>query len=209
MGFLRPPEDGPFLSVQRHHLHHVSPAGKHEPRPGNSETADPQFLDPSHGPDGRQRPADLHRADGPDLGPLPDLDEKRLGHVSGAVYSYRNAWGVANDQVGIWHLAPSMEWSNGGPTKVKGAVSGNYLYMNSTDGHCLGGGVDNPGVAAGQVFTKICGPFFTYVNTGTNHMALWQDAQTRRQQEVAAWPYAWVNESEADYPRQRGASSAH
>ena len=47
-------------------------------------------------------------------------------------------------------------------------------------------------------------PFFTYVNTGADHNALWADAQARGAQEVANWPYAWVNESEADYPRYRG-----
>jgi autotransporter-associated beta strand protein len=116
---------------------------------------------------------------------------------------YRSTWGVTSDEVGIWHCSPSSEWRNGGPTKLSGSVSGTYMYMDDVEGHGLGG--TNTTVATGQVFTKVIGPFFTYVNTGTDHNALWADAQARGAQEVANWPYSWVNESEADYPRQRGA----
>ena len=127
---------------------------------------------------------------------FPTWTKKDWDTYLGPYTSFRNTWGMASDQVGLWHLSPSMEWSNGGPTKVKGAVSGDYLYANATEGHDLGN-LDNPGVADGQIYSKICGPFFTYVNTGTDHMALWQDAQNRAQQEIASWPYSWVNESES------------
>jgi autotransporter-associated beta strand protein len=120
----------------------------------------------------------------------------------GPYTSYRNTWGVASDQVGLWHCNASSEWRNGGPTKLSGAMSGDYMYMDDDEGHGLG--ATNTTVAAGQVFTKVIGPFFTYVNTGTDHNALWADAQARGAQEVANWPYAWVNETEADYPRNRG-----
>jgi len=120
----------------------------------------------------------------------------------GPYTSYRNTWGVCNDLIGIWHCNGSSEWRNGGPTKLSGAMSGDYMYMDDDEGHGLGG--TNTDVAAGEVFTKVIGPFFTYVNTGSDHNALWADAQARGLLETERWPYAWANETEADYPRNRG-----
>ena len=120
----------------------------------------------------------------------------------GPTTSYRNTWGVANDLIGIWHCNGSNEWRNGGPTKLSGAMSGDYFYEDDDEGHGLG--PTNTTTAAGAVYTKMIGPFYTYVNTGTNHNELWADAQARGAQEVANWPYAWVNESESDYNRNRG-----
>jgi autotransporter-associated beta strand protein len=121
----------------------------------------------------------------------------------GASNSFRPVWGLATDQVGLWSILASFEHMNGGPTKQKGAVSGNYMYNDDFEGHGLGS-IPNPGAAAGQVFSKMIGPFFMYANTGTNHLQLWQDAQNEAALMVSNWPYAWVNELESDYPRQRG-----
>ena len=43
-----------------------------------------------------------------------------------------------------------------------------------------------------------------YANTGTNHLQLWQDAQNMGALMASNWPYAWMDESEQDYPRHRG-----
>jgi fibronectin type 3 domain-containing protein len=120
----------------------------------------------------------------------------------GPTTSYRNTWGVADDFAGIWHCNASNEWRNGGPTKLSGAMSGSYMYEDDDEGHGLG--PTNTTVAAGQVYVKMIGPFYTYINTGTNHNQLWADAQAKGAQEVAKWPYAWVNEPESDYNRIRG-----
>ena len=117
--------------------------------------------------------------------------------------SARNAWGVSTENVGLWTILGSAEFINGGPTKLKGAVSGGYMYNDDFEGHGLGSS-PTPAVAAGQVFTKVVGPFFMYANTGTNHLQLWQDAQNVGAQMTSNWPYAWLNESEQDYPRHRG-----
>jgi autotransporter-associated beta strand protein len=121
----------------------------------------------------------------------------------GASNSFRSVWGMATDQVGLWSILGSFEFINGGPTKQKGSVSGNYVYNDDAEGHGIGD-INDPGVADGQVFTKVIGPYFMYANTGTNHLQLWTNAQNVAAQMVSNWPYAWMNESEQDYPRHRG-----
>jgi rhamnogalacturonan endolyase len=66
------------------------------------------------------------------------------------------------------------------------------------------GSVNDPGVADGEVFTKVIGPYFMYANAGTNHLQLWTNAQNEAALMVSNWPYAWLDESEQDYPRHRG-----
>jgi len=121
----------------------------------------------------------------------------------GASNTFRPVWGMATDQVGLWSILGSFEFINGGPTKQKGAVSGDYMYNDDLEGHGLGT-VPNPGAGPGEIFTKVIGPFFMYANTGTNHLQLWTNAQNMAAQMVSNWPYAWMNESEQDYPRHRG-----
>jgi autotransporter-associated beta strand protein len=121
----------------------------------------------------------------------------------GASNTFRPVWGMATDQVGLWSILGSFEFINGGPTKQKGAVSGDYMYNDDLEGHGLGS-VSNPGAAADEVFTKVIGPYFMYANTGSNHLQLWTNAQNMAAQMVSNWPYAWMNESEQDYPRHRG-----
>jgi autotransporter-associated beta strand protein len=121
----------------------------------------------------------------------------------GPTTSARNAWGDSTENVGVFTLLGSGEFINGGPTKLKGAVSGNYIYNDDFEGHGLGT-VPNPGAASGEIFTKVIGPYFMYANSGTNHLQLWQDAQNMGAQMASNWPYAWMDESEQDYPRQRG-----
>ena len=117
--------------------------------------------------------------------------------------SFRSAWGAATDQVGVWSLLGSAEFINGGPTNLKGAVSGNYMYNDDFEGHGLGSS-PAPSAPAGAIYTKVIGPYFMYANTGTNHLQLWQDAQNVAAQMVSNWPFAWMNEGEQDYPRHRG-----
>jgi rhamnogalacturonan endolyase len=122
----------------------------------------------------------------------------------GPTTSARNAWGDATETIGVWTLLGSAEFINGGPTKLKGAVSGNYIYNDDFEGHGLGSS-PNPSAPAGAIYTKVIGPYFMYANTGTSHMQLWLDAQNMGALMASNWPYAWVNESEQDYPRHRGA----
>ena len=117
--------------------------------------------------------------------------------------SFRNAWGASTEHIGVWSLLGSAEFINGGPTKLKGAVSGNYMYNDDFEGHGLGSS-PAPSAPAGAIYTKVIGPYFMYANSGTNHLQLWQDAQNMGALMASNWPYAWMNESEQDYPRHRG-----
>jgi autotransporter-associated beta strand protein len=121
----------------------------------------------------------------------------------GPTTSARNAWGDSTENVGLWTLLGSAEFINGGPTKLKGAVSGNYMYNDDFEGHGLGSS-PAPSAPAGATYTKVIGPYFMYANIGTNHMQLWQDAQNMGALMASNWPYAWMDESEQDYPRHRG-----
>jgi autotransporter-associated beta strand protein len=121
----------------------------------------------------------------------------------GPCTSARNTWGVSTETIGLWDIVGSAEFINGGPTKLKGAVSGGYMYNDDFEGHGLGDS-PTPSVAAGEIFTKVIGPYFMYANTGTNHLQLWENAQIMGTQMASNWPYAWMNESEQDYPRHRG-----
>jgi len=117
--------------------------------------------------------------------------------------SFRNAWGASTEHIGVWSLLGSAEFINGGPTKLKGAVSGNYMYNDDFEGHGLGSS-PAPSAPAGVIYTKVIGPYFMYANSGANHLQLWQDAQNMGALMASNWPYAWMNESEQDYPRHRG-----
>jgi autotransporter-associated beta strand protein len=121
----------------------------------------------------------------------------------GSSNSFRNAWGASTEHVGVFTLLGSAEFINGGPTKLKGAVSGDYMYNDDFEGHGLGSS-PTPSAPAGATFTKVIGPYFMYANTGTNHLQLWQDAQNMGALMASNWPYAWMDESERDYPRHRG-----
>jgi hypothetical protein len=54
-------------------------------------------------------------------------------------------------------------------------------------------------VAEDEPWTKVVGPFFLYVNSGSDPQAMWKDAQGQSARETAKWPYEWV--VGVDYPR--------
>lgn len=123
---------------------------------------------------------------------------------SGPETSSLNAFGVANDQYGVWMLNGSQEYLNGGPTKLRGAVQAGSMNINTNEDHGIGDAPEQP-VDAGVVWQKIFGPYLIYANAGTDHNQLWQDARAKGAQEVSAWPYNWLAVDEELYPRNRGA----
>ena len=118
------------------------------------------------------------------------------------------AHGLAGDSLGLWMITGSEECINGGPTKselfVHGTDTTPLLIETFHAAHFIGSD-SNLAIAADEVWEKLYGPYFIYINSGAavGAAALWQDALARADAERAAWPLAWMNEP--GYPVARGA----
>jgi len=113
--------------------------------------------------------------------------------------------GFSSGTEGIFMVQPSMEYYNGGPAKgILTVHNGPVCILEFLGGHFLIRNDISVHLAAGQEWRQIIGPWLVYLNRADSATQLWQDAFQRGQTEKAAWPYAWVREDEALYPRQRG-----
>ena len=135
------------------------------------------------------------------------LDGTRAGSyedkfIYGQDHADLRAWGwssVGKDglNVGRWMMT-TMEFSNGGPLKRDVSV---YPYSELNNSILTGEvGMGSDGyMDQGEVWTKICGPWFIYLNhvpasvTDAKQAAqqLFKDAQAQADAEAKAWPYAW------------------
>ncbi len=107
--------------------------------------------------------------------------------------------GTGHTNIGRW-ITTNMEFSNGGPMKRDvGAYSYNNLNNSILTGE-VGMGSDG-NFAAGEVWTKTCGPWFIYLNNVPQSItdpaqaaaALFTDALSQSRAEAAAWPYSWFS----------------
>ena len=118
-----------------------------------------------------------------------------------AEYQKIGCWGHASDtnKIGVWFVLGGYDYLNDGPNMTDLTVAESYLLQHFGRDHFGGSGTS---VAAGETWSKIFGPFLLYCNktAATSHQgdALWADAQAQAQAEIAAWPYAWLTNS--DYP---------
>ncbi|HZI32185.1 MAG TPA: hypothetical protein VFF11_07575, partial [Candidatus Binatia bacterium] len=112
--------------------------------------------------------------------------------------------GSGGKNVGLWNITASSEYYNGGPLKLELMEHIGTTILNMLNGGHYGMGSDGS-FASGEVWTKVCGPYFIYCNhvsntlTGTNApaQALYQDALAQTVAEESAWPYSWF--TNADY----------
>lgn len=136
-----------------------------------------------------------------------NLDGTRAGEFEdkffyGQDHADQRAWGWSSvgkggSNVGVWMMT-NMEFSNGGPLKRDVGVYPYSELNNSILTGELGMGSDGF-LAAGEEWTKTCGPWFTYVNSVPADVAdprraahaLSADALARAEAEKKAWPYAW------------------
>jgi len=58
--------------------------------------------------------------------------------------------------------------------------------------------------AANEKWSKLHGPSFYYVNTGTSADAIWTDAKNKASSLASAWPYDWMTNSLYPLKAQRG-----
>jgi rhamnogalacturonan endolyase len=135
------------------------------------------------------------------------LDGARAGEFEDKfIYSQdhadQRAWGWSSvgkggSNVGVWMMT-NMEFSNGGPMKRDVGVYPYSELNNSILTGELGMGSDGF-LAAGEEWTKTCGPWFIYMNNVPATIedprraahALYADALAQAEVEKKAWPYAW------------------
>ncbi len=110
------------------------------------------------------------------------------------------AWGWSSDRnnTGIWLIAPSHEYYTCGPMHRELLPQIELINNPFNAGHY--GFHPDLTFAAGETWTKVCGPFLIYLNqvpdgTANPPAALWADAQAQAAAEQNAWPYAWFTNS--------------
>src|SRR5690606_35518426 len=100
--------------------------------------------------------------------------------------------GILSDNEGVWAIAPSNEFMNGGPMKQEltvHATNKTPLVVQMLQGEHFG--------AASQSYStgtdKIYGPFFIYVNSGSTHQEMIDDAKDQAGVHKSRWPYQWLD----------------
>ena len=113
-------------------------------------------------------------------------------------------WSSTRQHVGFWLINPTVEYLSGGPTKVEflchrdtTPVAAPCLLNYWRSSH-YGGAV--VAVGEGERWTKVIGPFFLYLNSGSDPQAMWKDALAQSALETAKWPYDWV--TGIDFPQK-------
>ena len=119
--------------------------------------------------------------------------------------------GTGGKNVGLWNISASSEYYNGGPLKPELMEHIGTTILNMLNGGHYGMGSDGTFVS-GEVWTKVCGPYFIFCNnvtntlTGTNAaaQALYSDALAQGVAEQGAWPYAWFTNANYAPATNRG-----
>jgi autotransporter-associated beta strand protein len=133
--------------------------------------------------------------------------------------------GTGGSNIGLWDVNASQEYYNCGPMKRELMSHMGTTILNMFNGdHYFEGGLD-ANWTAGEVWTKVYGPYFVYCNntaiTTTNSytasQALYNDALAQGAAEASgtpstigaaenatAWPYGWFNNSAYAPASQRG-----
>ena len=119
--------------------------------------------------------------------------------------------GTGGKNVGIWNISASAEYYNGGPMKRELMEHIGTTILNMHNGGHYNMGTDG-NFASGEVWTKVYGPYFIYLNnvtntiTGTNQpaQALYNDALAQGVAEQSAWPYSWFTNANYANAANRG-----
>ena len=106
--------------------------------------------------------------------------------------------GTGGMNVGIWNIPGSLECYPGGPLERSLMEHIGTTILNVFTGGYYGMATDDT-LQDGEVWSKVYGPYFYYLNnvtntlTGTNApaQALYSDAQAQALAEESVWPYAW------------------
>jgi rhamnogalacturonan endolyase len=101
---------------------------------------------------------------------------------------------------GAFIITPSTEFLQA-PTKQEITVHGGpIIHRFLASGHFEPRELASPSIPEG--WTKLCGPWMVYLNSGDSPQQIWADAKLQAEKEKAQWPYPWMQHPE--YPLQRG-----
>lgn len=110
------------------------------------------------------------------------------------------------NKIGVWNIACSHEWLNGGPTRQELTVHADTkseLTIQMIQGEHFGGAAQQ--FADGE--KKIYGPFLIYLNRKNTAEQMIADAKSMAHTQQAEWPFAWFDNSLYPTPDQRSAVS--
>jgi rhamnogalacturonan endolyase len=105
-------------------------------------------------------------------------------------------WSSTKQKAGIYIINPSFEYLSSGPNhyELTGHLDdgdgGDPTLLDYWRGTHYGGSILN--FAANEYWTKVVGPIFIYVPTGSDPNTLYKDALKQAKQEQSRWPYSWV-----------------
>jgi len=119
--------------------------------------------------------------------------------------------GTGGKNVGLWDVPASFEYMASGPMRRELTSHMGTTILNTPHGAHYGFSSDSSW-AAGETWSKVCGPHFIYCNAITNNItatntaaqALYADALAQGDAERDAWPYFWFTNSYYAPPAARG-----
>ncbi|CAG9226710.1 Rhamnogalacturonan endolyase [Paraburkholderia tropica] len=111
-------------------------------------------------------------------------------YMNSVFWSQVPVYGYVGAQRGLWMIEASPEYHNGGPVKQGQTLHDNVLLRVLQSVHF---GASPVVLKDGEDWRKVYGPFLVYANRADGPAALWADAERAHAQEVAAWPYTWVD----------------
>jgi rhamnogalacturonan endolyase len=159
-----------------------------------------------------------HLASDTEQGPIPDMrgsqqvQDATFRLADGTVYTKYNycdyveghyvhgLCGTGKGSYGAFIIMASNEYLQA-PTKQHVTVhAGPIIHRILQSGHFLPRELASPAIPDG--WTKACGPWMVYLNSGDSPRQMWADAKAQAEKEKVQWPYRWMKHP--DYPLQRG-----
>jgi rhamnogalacturonan endolyase len=142
--------------------------------------------------------------------PAPFINHYECKYDYSADFGETETWGWVSTTTnrGIWMTTPSLEYYPGGPMKRELMCHAAPVFLNMIGGTHFITGIDG-GIASGEKWEKLYGPFLIYCNkvaSGTTDVpkALWDDAKAQNKIEREKWPYSWFSDSTYIKADQRG-----
>ncbi|KAM6594385.1 hypothetical protein CsatA_002088 [Cannabis sativa] len=147
----------------------------------------------------------LTRPSNPDLkGEVDDKYQYSSDHKDIRVHG----WISSNPSVGFWVITPSHEFLTAGPMKQEltshvGPTSLSVFLSCHYVGKDLMVKLEK-----GETWKKVYGPISIFLNSASNNpnpeSSLWNHAKAQAEEEVAKWPYSFINSKDYPLSDQRG-----